>query len=77
MTDTRGTALFASTPKGFNHFYDLNNLELTDKEFKSFSFTSYDNPYLPVDEIDKAKATLPPDRFAQEYLGILSKKHKD
>lgn len=73
LTDTRGTALFASTPKGFNHFYDLNNLELTDKEFKSFSFTSYDNPYLPVDEIDKAKATLPPDRFAQEYLASFQK----
>src|SRR3990167_7791462 len=38
LTDTKGQALFASTPKGFNHFYDLCNLELTDRDFKSFHF---------------------------------------
>src|SRR3990167_4847036 len=47
LTDRKGIALFASTPKGFNHFYDLSNQELTDKEFKSFHFTSWDNPHLP------------------------------
>jgi len=73
LTDKRGTGLFASTPKGFNHFYDLVNLELTDSEFKSFHFTSYDNPYLPQDELSKAKATLPPDRFAQEYEASFQK----
>src|SRR3990167_2775446 len=67
LTDRKGIALFASTPKGFNHFYDLSNQELTDKEFKSFHFTSWDNPHLPQDEIEKAKATLPTDRFIQEY----------
>lgn len=73
LTDTKGTAIFASTPKGFNHFYDLCNLELTDKDFKTFHFTSYDNPHLPKDELDKAKETLPPDRFAQEYLASFQK----
>jgi len=46
LTDTKGEALFISTPKGFNHFYDLFNLENTDSDFKSFHFTSYDNPFL-------------------------------
>lgn len=73
LTDRRGTALFASTPKGFNHFYDLSNLELKDPEFKSFHFTSFDNPHLPQDELEKAKATLPPDRFAQEYEASFQK----
>ena len=73
LTDKRGEALFASTPKGFNHFYDLCNLELKDKDFKSFHFTSYDNPFLLKDEIDKAKETLPPDRFAQEYEASFQK----
>ena len=73
LTDKRGSALFASTPKGFNHFYDLCNLELTDKEFKSFHFTSWDNPHLPKDELAKAKETLPPDRFAQEYEASFQK----
>jgi len=73
LTDKRGTALFASTPKGFNHFYDLCNLELKDKEYKSFHFSSWDNPHLPKDELEKAKATLPPDRFAQEYEASFQK----
>ena len=67
LTDKKGTAIFASTPKGFSAFYDLCNLELTDKDFKTFYFTSWDNPFLPIEEIEKAKETLPPDRFAQEY----------
>ena len=67
LTDTRGSVIFASTPKGYNHFFDLCNLELTDQDFKTFHFTSFDNPHLPKDEIEKAQATLPPERFSQEY----------
>lgn len=73
LTDTRGEGLFISTPKGFNHFYDLYNLEAKDSDFKSFHFTTYDNPYLPVEEIDKAKQELTEDRFAQEYLADFRK----
>jgi hypothetical protein len=73
LTDRKGQVLFASTPKGFNHFYELANKELTDKEFKSFHFTSYDNPYLPLDELEARKQSLPPERFAQEYLASFQK----
>lgn len=73
LTDTRGEVLFISTPKGFNHFYDLYNLEHKDPDFKSFHFTSFDNPHLPVDEINKAKLELTEDRFAQEYLADFRK----
>ena len=73
LTDKRGKALFISTPLGFNHFFDLYNLELTNKDFKSFHFTSYDNPHLEKDEIDKAKQELTEDRFAQEYLADFRK----
>lgn len=73
LTDRKGQALFASTPKGYNHFYDLCNLELKDKDFKTFHFSSWDNPFLPQDEIQRAKETLPPDRFAQEYEATFQK----
>ncbi len=73
LTDTKGGALFISTPKGFNHFYDLFNLEHKDADFKSFHFTSYDNPHLPREEIDKAREELTEDRFAQEYLADFRK----
>ncbi len=73
LTDTKGEVMFISTPKGFNHFYDLYNLERTDRDFKSFHFTSYDNPFLPKEEIDKASLEITPDRFAQEYLADFRK----
>lgn len=73
LTDTKGKALFISTPKGFNHFYDLYNLEVRDDDFKSFHFTTYDNPHIPKEEVDKAKLELTEDRFAQEYLADFRK----
>lgn len=73
LTDLAGGATFISTPNGFNHFYDLYGMEGRDPDYKSFHFTSYDNPYLPVEEINKAKNELPEDRFAQEYLADFRK----
>ena len=73
LTPRQGTALFTGTSKGFNHFYDLYNKELEDKDYKSFHYTTYDNPHIPVEEIEKAKKELPADRFAQEYLAEFKK----
>lgn len=80
LTDTRGEGLFISTPKGFNHFYELYNLETgigwengADADFKSFHFSTYDNTHIPVEEIDKAKLELTPYRFAQEYMADFTK----
>ncbi len=73
LTDLQGGATFISTPNGFNHFYDLYNKEATDADYKSFHFTSYDNPFLKREELDKAKAELPEDRFAQEYMADFRK----
>src|SRR3990167_1357292 len=76
LTDYKGEVLFISTPKGFNHFYDLYNLEndpIKGKDYKSFHFTSYDNIHLPTEELDKAKLELTEDRFTQEYLADFRK----
>src|SRR3990167_2745653 len=73
LTYTKGEVMFISTPRGFNHFYDLFNQESKDEDFKSFHFTSYDNPHLPKDELQKAKQELTEDRFAQEYLADFRK----
>jgi PBSX family phage terminase large subunit len=73
LTDTKGEALFISTPNGYNHFYDLCNRELIDKDFKSFHFTSYDNPHLPLEELESAKQTLPKESFEQEYMASFQK----
>ena len=73
LTDTKGDALFISTPQGFNHFYDLFNLQDEDQDYQSFHFTSFDNPFIPKDEIEKARLELPEDEFAQEYLADFRK----
>ena len=73
LTDFKGEVLFLSTPKGYNHWYDLYETAKTDSDYAAFKFTSYDNPLLPQEEIDKAKQELTSDRFAQEYLADFRK----
>lgn len=73
LTPRSGEALFTGTPKGFNHLYDLYNLEYKDTDFKSFRFPSSSNPFLPPEELKKAQAELPEERFAQEYLAEFKK----
>jgi len=82
LTDTHGEVLFISTPKGYNHFYELFSKDPSqqpvkgvaqDPDFKSFHFTSYDNPYIPKDEIDRQARALTEDAFAQEFLADFRK----
>lgn len=71
LTDTRGETMFISTPKGFNWFYDL--YWMNDPDYARFHFTTYDNPHIPKDEIDKAREEMTEDRFAQEYMADFRK----
>lgn len=73
LTDRKGQVLFISTPKGFNHFYELYNMALTDKDYASFHFTTYDNPHIDPVEVEKAKKEITETRFAQEYLADFKK----
>lgn len=48
LADVAGHAMFISTPKGFDHFYQLFNLENDPergRDYKSFHFTTYHNAY--------------------------------
>ena len=74
LTDYSAPVLFISTPKGYNHFYDLFQQGTnTLSDYKSWRFTSYDNPYIPKGELDNAKKELTEDTFAQEYLADFRK----
>ncbi|MBM4402226.1 MAG: hypothetical protein FJ044_03215 [Candidatus Cloacimonetes bacterium] len=74
LTDYEAPAIFISTPKGFNHFYTLYETGQEDGgNYKSWQFTSYENPYIPKEEIDNAKKELTEDTFAQEYLADFRK----
>lgn len=69
LTDYKGSALFLSTPRGKEYFYSLYLKGLNkEKDWESFKFTTYDNPYIDKSEIDDAKSMLPASVFEQEYL---------
>lgn len=64
-----GQVLFISTPQGFNHFHKLyvRGLENKDPLWKSWRFTSYENPFLPRERIEQARKTLTENAFKTEY----------
>lgn len=69
LTDTLGTANFIGTPKAESrNLQRLEKVAEVDIDYKSFHFTSYDNPHVDDSEIDKAKKELDPKTFKQEYL---------
>ena len=68
LLDKQGWAIFIGTPKGYDHFYELYEKANKTPGWKNFHFTSYDNPYIKKQEIDKKRASVQEDYFAQEYL---------
>ena len=62
--------LFISTPKGSNWFKNLFQLGQSpdNKNYQSYTGSSYDTPFIQVSEIEDAKRTLPENVFRQEYL---------
>lgn len=72
LADRQGRALFSSTPRGFNWFYDFYNKgqERDNPDnawWESWSVPSRMNPILPEAEIAEAKANSTPESFAQEW----------
>ena len=69
LADLKGHCIFIGTPKGRNHFYDLYKLGKKDvKDWKSWHFTSFDNPLLDKEEIEVAKETMSTFAFRQEFM---------
>jgi predicted phage terminase large subunit-like protein len=70
LADQKGGALFIGTPMGRNHFYELYQYGLSSKDdtFKSWHFTSYDNPLIDPNEIETAKKSMSSFAFRQEFM---------
>lgn len=69
LTDYKGNAIFLSTPKGKNYFYQLFLKGVNgEANWQSFKFSTYDNPHIDRGEVDDAKASLPAAVFEQEYM---------
>jgi hypothetical protein len=70
LLDRRGRALFLSTPRGHNWFWDLFRLGMDgeENEWAAFQFPSSDNPYLDADELAQIERVTPARVFEEEYL---------
>lgn len=69
LTDYRGGAWFASTPKGANYFRALYDRgQTTDPQWASWQLPTSLNPFINPAEIDTARGELPALVFQQEYL---------
>lgn len=74
LLDSGGGAIFISTPKGYDKFYKLwLKGQGEDPNWKSWRFTSYDNPYLDKEYIEQAKKDMDEDTFGQEILAEFKK----
>lgn len=71
LADSKADVWFISTPNGFNHFKTMS--EETGSDWSYHHFTTYDNPYIPRDEIESMKSEMDEDSFAQEIMGEFRK----
>jgi len=68
LSDRQGKALFISTPKGRNHFWELYQKGINGEEgWQSWTFPTISNPFIQASEIEAAKRDLPEMIFRQEY----------
>lgn len=79
LVQTNGWAIFITTPNGVaNHFKkfwdDAVALESEGSpDWKTFHFTSYDNPTIKRENLDAERARLTEEFFTQEYLAEFAK----
>ena len=71
LADSKADVWFISTPNGFNHFKTMS--EETGSDWSYHHYTTYDNPYIPREEIESMKSEMDEDSFAQEIMGEFRK----
>jgi hypothetical protein len=68
LADLSGGADFGSTPKGLNDFYTLWSQASERPDWARYHFTTYDNPHIPLTEIEAMRETMPERVFQQEIM---------
>ena len=72
LLDYKGWASFAGVPKGKNWAARLFWGAAEWDGWQQIHATTYDNPFIDSDEIDKVKETTPASIFDQEYLAVIN-----
>ncbi|MFA5458894.1 MAG: terminase family protein, partial [Synergistaceae bacterium] len=69
LSDRLGKALFISTPKGRNWFWEAYQRGVREEEgWQAWTFPTVNNPYIQASEVEAARRDLPEIIFRQEYL---------
>jgi len=70
LVDLRGGAWFLSTPKGLNFFKRLydRGADPGYPDWAAWQMPTVSNPYIPPDEVEDSRRTLPERTFEQEFL---------
>ena len=69
LSDRLGKALFISTPKGRNWFWENYQRGINGEEgWQSWTFPTISNPYIQASEVEAARRDLPEIIYRQEYL---------
>jgi predicted phage terminase large subunit-like protein len=68
LADYVGDAWFLSTPKGYNDFHNLYIRELTNEDYRSWTYPTSANPYIPSSEIEAMRRDMSDAAFRQEIL---------
>jgi hypothetical protein len=69
LSDTLGRALFISTPRGRNWFWEQYQKGVRgEADYQQFYYPTSANPHIPAGEIEAAQHELPEIIFRQEYL---------
>lgn len=70
LADRRGGALLLSTPNGLNWFHECfrRGQDEGEREWRSFHFTSYDNPRIARAELEALRRQTRDATFRREYL---------
>lgn len=69
LTQSKGQGLFVSTPRGYNHHYDLHmrGQDPNDADWMSWHSRTCDSPFVDPAEVEAARADMDPWLYRQEY----------
>lgn len=76
LSDKQGWAIFISTPRGYNHFYDLYEYAQSGSEsgWEAWRMPSKINPIMSEQELLSAKRELGEELYSQEYEAEFKKR---
>lgn len=73
LLTSKGSLVIASTPNGYNHFWEMSKQAEQSDDWLYIHATSYDNPFNDPKELERLKKEKSEDSFAQEYLADFRK----